>query len=198
VARVNGLFGGALGGESFTLSQAFYFGAVDGNAEHRVEVIEGTPIDLLDALDANAVAKANGSAQGGHDDVGGRFDADALKAAIVAGENYHVAATRLIGKWAQQGVSLLKTQRRIETIFNEVPQAERDERRRIRYADLDRIVLDIYGKEAGKEGFGERPRAAGSGEARWLRPISAQDFLALDIRPRELILEPWLPTQGSR
>jgi putative DNA primase/helicase len=119
-----------------------------------------------------------------------------LKAAIIAGESYHVPATRLIGKWAQQGVSLLETQRRIESIFDEVPEAERDERWRMRYADLGRVVLDIYGKEAGKEGFGERPRAAGREEARCLRPISAEDFLALDIPPRGLILEPWLPTQG--
>jgi hypothetical protein len=65
VARVNGMFGGALGGESFTLSQAYYFGSVNGNAAHRVEVVGGTPIDLLDALDAKAAGKASGSAQGG-------------------------------------------------------------------------------------------------------------------------------------
>jgi hypothetical protein len=196
VARVNGLFGGALGGESFTLSQAYYFGAVNSSAAHRVEVVGGTTIDLLDALDANAAGKANGSAQRGQGDVGGRFDADALKAAIVTGESYHVPATRLIGKWAQQGISLLEAQRRIKSIFDEVPEAECGERWRMRYADLGRIVLDIYGKEAGKEGFGERPRAAGSEEARWLRPLSTDEFLALDIPPRGIILDPWLPTKG--
>src|SRR5438552_356215 len=29
-----------------------------------------------------------------------------------------------------------------------------------------------------------------------LRPLTAAEFLALDLPPRELILEPWLPTQG--
>src|SRR6266566_1163899 len=29
-----------------------------------------------------------------------------------------------------------------------------------------------------------------------LRPLTAAEFLALDLPPRELILDPWLPTQG--
>ena len=41
VARVNGLFGGIFAGESFTLSQAYYFGAVNGNPDHRAEIVNG-------------------------------------------------------------------------------------------------------------------------------------------------------------
>ena len=41
VARVNGLFGGKLAPESFVLSQAYLYGSVNNNPNHRVEVIDG-------------------------------------------------------------------------------------------------------------------------------------------------------------
>lgn len=61
VARINGVLGGILAGESFALSQSYYFGAVDG-AEYRVLVTfddpdEGAFIDELDELDELAIGK---------------------------------------------------------------------------------------------------------------------------------------------
>jgi hypothetical protein len=52
VARVNGRFGGIFAGESFTLSQGYYYGlAVDNPApDHRCEVIDGRFVDLCDEL----------------------------------------------------------------------------------------------------------------------------------------------------
>jgi putative DNA primase/helicase len=57
VARINGLFNGVLAGESFTLSQGFYIGGVDGNVYHRAEVVHGDFIDLRTDLDATARGK---------------------------------------------------------------------------------------------------------------------------------------------
>jgi P4 family phage/plasmid primase-like protien len=58
LARLNGLFGGAFSTESWTLSQSYYFGAVNRNPSHRVELIDGTPIDQMHELDAGAIGKA--------------------------------------------------------------------------------------------------------------------------------------------
>jgi putative DNA primase/helicase len=58
--RLNGLFGGIFAGESWTLSQSYYYGSVAGNPTHRVEVVPGRPIDLCEELDATARGKANG------------------------------------------------------------------------------------------------------------------------------------------
>lgn len=57
VARINGLFVGALAGESFTLSQAYYFGALHGSTDHQVICIEGRHIDACDELDATAIGR---------------------------------------------------------------------------------------------------------------------------------------------
>jgi hypothetical protein len=60
VARVNGVLGGVLAGESFTLSQAYYLGSVNGNPDHRAVIItEGDYIDLRDDLEATACGKKN-------------------------------------------------------------------------------------------------------------------------------------------
>jgi hypothetical protein len=59
VARVNGLFGGIFAGESFTLSQAYYYGSVNSNPDHRAVITPGDFIDPRDELDAGACGKMN-------------------------------------------------------------------------------------------------------------------------------------------
>ena len=72
VARINGLFGGKIAPESFTLSQAYLFGHVN-NPDHRVEVVDGDFLDLRDDLYAGSIFKdgsrvgdqaANGNSNG--------------------------------------------------------------------------------------------------------------------------------------
>lgn len=57
LARINGLFVGALASESFTLSQSYYYGRVVGSTNHEVVAIEGLAIDLADDLDVDAIGK---------------------------------------------------------------------------------------------------------------------------------------------
>lgn len=57
VARINGLFVGALAKESFTLSQSYFYGCITGSDAHQVLAIEGRAVDLADDLDAEAVGK---------------------------------------------------------------------------------------------------------------------------------------------
>ena len=67
LARLNGLFGGVFSPESWTLSQSYYYGSVAKNPSHRVQLIEGTPIDQRPDLDATAIgnprAKPSGPAR---------------------------------------------------------------------------------------------------------------------------------------
>ena len=57
VARINGLFGGKLAQESFVLSQAYLYGNVNNNPDHRVEVVDGDFLDLRDDLYAGSIFK---------------------------------------------------------------------------------------------------------------------------------------------
>jgi hypothetical protein len=55
MARINGILGGVLSLESFTLSQSYYFGKIDGAPDHRIEMTFGECIDLRDDLDETAI-----------------------------------------------------------------------------------------------------------------------------------------------
>jgi hypothetical protein len=57
VARLNGVLGGILANESFTLSQSFYYGKLNGNGQHRCDYYLGDFIDERPDLDSGAAYK---------------------------------------------------------------------------------------------------------------------------------------------
>jgi len=69
MGRLNGLFRGIFSAESWTLSQSFYLGSVNNNPSHRAEIINGTPIDLLPALDETWIGR-RGATTGTDDEQG--------------------------------------------------------------------------------------------------------------------------------
>ena len=56
--RLNGVLGGVLAGESWTLSQSYYYGSVNRNPSHQVELIDGAPIDHRPDLDGTGQRQA--------------------------------------------------------------------------------------------------------------------------------------------
>jgi Family of unknown function (DUF5906) len=58
VARLNGVLGGILANESFTLSQSYYYGKVTGNTHHRCDYCVGDYIDQRQDLDAGVRYRA--------------------------------------------------------------------------------------------------------------------------------------------
>ena len=152
MARLNGLYGGIFADESFTLSQSYYFGHIAGSRDHRVELIDGTCIDLLDELDEIAIGKPNGGGNGHAPNGHSRpIDEAALSEDIVSGKTYHRSAIRLVGYWAMLGVPLLDAKARLEALFDSVPEDKRDQKWRARRRDIKRSLDYVYGKEAGKE-----------------------------------------------
>jgi hypothetical protein len=68
MGRLNGLFRGVFAGESWTLSQSYYYGSVKQNPSHRVTIIEGQAITEHDDLDETWIGKPAGA---GTADAGG-------------------------------------------------------------------------------------------------------------------------------
>lgn len=183
--RINGLFGGIFSGESWTLSQAYYFGAVRQNPSHQVALIDGIPIDLLDDLDRiwrgkpDTNGRTGGAAQGSRS---GSIDEAALLQQIISGKGYHSACMRLLGSWALAGVSLMEARARLIAAFEQMSQADRDARWRQRYGDIDRCLTYVYIKDAATRDAGQRQESHASGAAPqatdaepWPDPL---DFLA--------------------
>ena len=61
MARLSGLFGGVFSRESWAISQAYFYGSINRSPSHVAQLIEGTPIDLMDNLDAGAIGRPNGN-----------------------------------------------------------------------------------------------------------------------------------------
>jgi predicted P-loop ATPase len=154
VDRLNGVLGGILAPESWTLSQSYYYGSVNSNPDHRVEIIEGEFIDQLDELDVIAVGKPNGGTgtkANGAGRAAGPVDEKALEQAIVNGDAYHESCTRLLGLWIRQSVAFDEAERRLFALFDQVDPAMRDARWEERHADVPRTVDGIYGKDARRQ-----------------------------------------------
>ncbi|MBV8589346.1 MAG: DUF3987 domain-containing protein [Acetobacteraceae bacterium] len=156
VGRLNGLFRGAFSAESFTLSQAYYYGSVNGNPAHQVELIDGLPIDLHDDLDEiwqgkqGTKASGTGGQSTNRGTYGDRLDVEAEFEKLRTGENYHVAAVRLFGRFAAKGVGMVEALEIVRDAMRVVPEAQRDARWQQRYDDLPRCAEQIYGKNLGK------------------------------------------------
>lgn len=111
LARLNGLFGGVLGGESFTLSQSYYFGYVGNGtgqapASHRAKYVQGNFIDLRNDLDAGAIGKTGKLRKDGEEQQHGpRLDFKAAVTEIVSGGDFHVPMRRIMASMAARGTN---------------------------------------------------------------------------------------------
>ena len=83
VARLNGILGGILAPESFTLSQSYYYGSVNNSAEHRAVIVDGDYIDLRADLDNGAIGNDFNSQHAPNEKLVAD-DAEELKAAVEA------------------------------------------------------------------------------------------------------------------
>ncbi|GGE18695.1 hypothetical protein GCM10011360_04310 [Primorskyibacter flagellatus] len=152
LARVNGVLKGALAGESFVLSQSYYAGGVAGRPPVQTFLADGRYLDEAADLDAGAMGKPG--TIGGKGGTGERLDEAAALEAIRTAENFHVSAIRLAGHWAAQGEPLLRVGEKLRTVFNEVPEAERDARWYERVKTIPEILTHVYGREVSKAAHG--------------------------------------------
>ena len=143
--------GDVFSGESWTLSQSYYFGSVKRSPHHRVVIVEGACIDQLPALEQTAhgkpQSKATGGAGGGYDP---GVDEDALLEQVRTSKNYHHSAIRLIGFWASHGASYREASSRIVAAFETVPAEARDQRWHDRVRDLPNLLTEVYARDAKK------------------------------------------------
>jgi archaellum biogenesis ATPase FlaH len=120
VARINGVLGGILAGESFTLSQSYYYGRLSTSTGYRVLLTFDSPdggecIDELDELDDGAIGKQERQAGGVRDDMGGQAgpvsfaDAqakvDALGRLLRAGDGRRALLVSYVTSRSRRGLS---------------------------------------------------------------------------------------------
>lgn len=113
VARANGVLGGKLAKESFTDSQAFFYGFTEQADDPRVELVEGGFIDEADHLDAGALDKDGRP----FPSAGGESLRDRLP--YCAGED-------VFGDEEDDGLDTEPDREEIEQLIAPIPNGERD------------------------------------------------------------------------
>lgn len=183
MGRLNGLYGGIFDPASWTLSQSYYYGFVDGNqANHRVELVEGHAIDQLDELDKIWMPKplrsARFSENESHDSAYRRhayetdLDIEAIYAAIESGENFHNALLSLGGHLFGRGYEREEVYAELAKILDKVPAEKRDRRWQLRSSPrhINGILNWLSTKENRKLFRRLREREGREGDARTESP----------------------------
>lgn len=165
MGRLNGLYGGIFDPASWTLSQSYYYGYVDGNeASHRVELVDGEPIDELHELDQIWMPKplraAKFSDNTGHDSAYRRhaeqteLDLDAVIEAILSGANFHNALLSLAGHLFGKGYEREEVFDHITRVMEQVDPLKRDRRWKLRSSPRHiNGILDWVGGRENKKLF---------------------------------------------
>lgn len=150
-----------VGGESWTLSQSYYFGCPhDASADHKVILVEGDFIDLRDDLDEHARdkpaprpnAKTNGNGHAGNGtDPNPGTDLEQALDAIAAGTGTHQGLLYACGLLARRWIPRSLIIDIMQGTLERRPPAGRDKRFHETLADLERLVDWVLFKEAGQK-----------------------------------------------
>jgi hypothetical protein len=141
LGRLNGLLGGLAAPESWTLSQAFYYGHVGSGFDARV--IDGLPIDQHDDLDLiwqGPVGTSTGN--GTADRVGTReirTDVELIRL-VLTGAEYHRPLTALAARYTGRDLNPRNVQSILEGLMLACPEERQDQRWQARLAELPAIV----------------------------------------------------------
>jgi hypothetical protein len=162
LGRLNGLLRGILAHESWTLSQSYYFGSANRNPAHRVEVIDGTPIDQHDDLDTiwlgkPGIAKAGADA-GQHVNAETREDCELIRRALT-GEGFHVELTALAARYVGRGIPAETVEELLRGIMLSHDPGLRDERWLDRYYSIPDLVASAVRKYRGEASAKRKPVA---------------------------------------
>jgi hypothetical protein len=154
VNRVNGVLGGVLARESWTLSQSFFIGRVEG-VPFEIYIGDGEEfIDDAEELDTRAIPYMptgrgrRTTGKGGKPDLKG-LDENELVEEIKRpdGHRFH-ASGRLLWIWALQEIPKADAQASLEDIFDNIPQADHGPKWAGQRAAIPRWVDKIYARAA--------------------------------------------------
>lgn len=148
VARLNGVLGGVLSVESFTLSQSYYFGHLN-NGHQQAEWVLGDYLHERADLDTLAIGKNKKklAASGNGHEHADYTDIDELRARIASGEALHTSVAMIAGKMVRNRVPKDMCISYVRSAFNE---ADTD-RYEGRWAECRETVDFVYDKEESKQ-----------------------------------------------
>jgi hypothetical protein len=153
--RVNGLFDGGFSTESFTLSQGYFFGSVNGNPEHRAVIVEGKAIDERADLDAGALGKKKkAKTKGAQPGEGESDDWSVLLGNIAEGVELYTSLRDLAARFVVSGMNAGTCVNLLRGAL-QTSRMERDARWQARFDAIPQLVESAEEKFAASGGLGE-------------------------------------------
>ena len=154
LSRVNGVLGGVLAGESFTASQAFYFGYVDGGHSHPFIRVGGDYVDSRADLNDGAIGrKAKALTSGSHASAEPHSRGEwafqerctQLKRRLVDGDGRRDMFKRYIGERARAGLEVGRVMEEVRGLADKYV----DRAHPVDFKNLEQIARDFVAGEAG-------------------------------------------------
>jgi len=145
VARINGVLGGVIAAESFTLSQSYYYGHIDGR-DAQVELVEGRYIDQCGDLDAIAIGKPGTKSDDGNGSDRPHADIEELVKLVLSGASLHPSVASIAGVYAARGSPRQDCLDLVGAAFDAAKQA----RYGGRWDECVEVIDWVYAKEAKK------------------------------------------------
>ncbi|MGJ0485153.1 MAG: AAA family ATPase [Methylomicrobium sp.] len=150
ISLVNGLLDGVLAIESWTLSQAFYYGKVKG-VTYQCHVLDGpnfldnSCLDLIySPIGKPTKEKQIDAGESAVFGLGERQEDAELVRQIMTGENYHHALLTLTARYHNRGITAKNIIDTVQGLM--LGGTDRSDRWRARFADISRIVNDAVKK----------------------------------------------------
>lgn len=203
LARINGALGGILTGESFTLSQSYYYGRVAGQDTYRVlctfdDPEEGVCVDEADSLDAIAVGRPvrESSGQGGSNVIAEAVER--LGRRLRTGDGRRDLLKSYIGDKSNRGLSADE----VRALVDDLAGRFFDPADPLDWSNVNTLITDICSADASERaeitrtvgGFVERaaaqaaqPAQAEGKAAEGLPLVFAEDISTDTIRIEQLV-----------
>jgi hypothetical protein len=149
--RANGLFGGVASGESWTPSQGWFIGAVDGVpaefavGDHEEAIDEDEELDKIRR--GKPRGKPTGMTKGGKPDLKNLSEEELEELIRDQSSPFH-ASGQLLWRWAVEGISEADAQANLEAIFDSIPVNDRGKKWAAHRAAIPQWVKKIYGRAA--------------------------------------------------
>ena len=189
VERLHHVLEGKLTGESFTLSQSYYLGRVEGVPYRALTTGANGYIDQMAEIPRRPKRMSGNGAAGEHGDAGD--DAELIRQ-IVSAESIHPSATALCARYAARGMRSADIER---TVCGFIEASDADPQRKAeRKAEVKRAVTSAMEKFGTTDKLAQLKQALAAGAA---DADNDEDMVPLaDIhaepRLRRAIIEGWL------
>lgn len=174
VEALNGVLGGVLARESMDVSRSYFIGTPPGVEPEILATFDdpadGYPLDQIDHLDELRLPFKGKAVD--HEEEAQRESSGDLLHELLAGDDVHGNALRLVARWVYRGMEDAEIRQIMKTLSGEVAKARGEERAAdLVGAELERMIAGARGKQYAPPPPVDLAFLSKRTTGRWLTPV---------------------------